>query len=466
LTQKLTTLQKNYARAMRRDNPRSQMPEGSVWNLLDFIPNRLGAPLRKRGKWTSAATGSGTYAGWVGRPEFTAGAQLAWINDSGTLYNSGSSVGSVGFVPTGSVFFLNKLAMFKSGSTVATYDGSSLSTIATAPTGSFATAYKGRIVVAKDDTVFFGPSTNPYSTSWDSSAFITIDHQITALAALRNAILVFGTGHTTRIRGSVPPPSTIEDMQAEPLFNLGCLDARSLAFRGENVIFANGTGVWMTDGAIPENLIRSGGMASYWLSLMASYTSSWSLTAGIINDVYVLSVMNGSTFVDCLACDVDSRTWFRLGNIKSGFMAQGFGASDELYFARRTAAGVGRLSTIFTPGAGADDDGTAILPVVELPYYSDGASIKTVKALYVAYDIRDAASNNPTLTVSWTTSPESTSYTSLGTLAETTEYGRGRLRPRKPVRGFALKIAQTGQSSDTRLYELQADIQRREESRL
>jgi hypothetical protein len=43
------------------NNGGDQMPAGSLWNLVDYIPNVIGAPLRKRGGWGygSDALGAG-----------------------------------------------------------------------------------------------------------------------------------------------------------------------------------------------------------------------------------------------------------------------------------------------------------------------------------------------------------------------------------------------------------------------
>ena len=96
------------------------------------------------------------------------------------------------------------------------------------------------------------------------------------------------------------------------------------------------------------------------------------------------------------------------------------------------------------------------------------------KRVYPEYDLRDAASDNPTLTMSYVTSPAATSYTALApTLAETTDlkrvgrsFGPSGARGGKIVPMMVFKIAQTNPSSDTRIHSLQGEYEAVEESRL
>ena len=82
---------------MVRDVPRDQLPSGAVWNLVDYIPNVIGSPARKRGGWShgSDALGAGTYAAAVAYPDFTTGSKLVAINDAGTLYSINTSTQAV-----------------------------------------------------------------------------------------------------------------------------------------------------------------------------------------------------------------------------------------------------------------------------------------------------------------------------------------------------------------------------------
>ena len=85
--------------------------------------------------------------------------------------------------------------------------------------------------------------------------------------------------------------------------------------------------------------------------------------------------------------------------------------------------------------------------------------LKQFTDIYLNYDVRDASSDNPTLTVSYLSDPAETSFTSLSpTLAETTTRTRARLPLNQTKYGVALKVAQSNASSDTRLYGIEADV--------
>jgi len=145
-----------------------------------------------------------------------------------------------------------------------------------------------------------------------------------------------------------------------------------------------------------------------------------------------------------------------------------------------------RLTEVFSPTASnkADADGTAIQPYVEYPCrrgffkqqrrWLPAQGFTHFRRLYLSYDLRDAASDDPTLTVSYVTNPESTSYATLArTLAETSDFTRaGRSfgvsgeRGGKRALSLGVKVAQTGNSSDTRIYTLEAEQEANEGSRL
>ena len=48
-------IQQSYRLGMKRDYSRDQMPQGSIWNILDFLPEVVDAPMQKRGGWSHAS---------------------------------------------------------------------------------------------------------------------------------------------------------------------------------------------------------------------------------------------------------------------------------------------------------------------------------------------------------------------------------------------------------------------------
>lgn len=471
----VTPLQRGYARGAKRDFPRDQMPPGSVWDLLDYIPNILGSPLRKRGGWGygSNAFGAGSYAAALAFADFTGGSQLIGINDAGTLYTiapSGGAATSKGAarVPVSRPFMHRNILVIPSpdgSASVKKYDGSAAPAdlAATAPAGMYGDVFKDFTILGRisgqEQRLFFGPAGVP-TAAWDTTnSYIDASFPLAGVAAMRNVILLFGSGRTERIIGSVPPPNT--DMKRDPLFSIGCIDARSIAFYGDNVIWAAEDGIWMTDGAIPENLVESSGLLSYWIDLLSTYSSAtWTVAAGVDRGHYVVSIMNGSTFVDAIALNVLGRSWFRISNLTARMFASSVGMQTELFFALRDEARIGKLSPIFAPTDSNrnDADGTAVLPSVETGFFSDEATMKRWHEAYLDYALY-APSSAPTLQLSYITSPDDTSYTTVAkTFGEQDDVDRARVPLRFRGRGVAFKLAQTAASADTRLHELAVSV--------
>jgi hypothetical protein len=467
-------LSRVYSAGIRRDGARDQLPAGAVWDLVDYVPNVLGAPLRKRGPWSygSDALGSSSYAAACAYADFTTGAAAVAIDNAGIVYRVNPATGAV-TSEGAAVVPISPPQLHRDVLVIPSPDGTTLpqkylaaggapaALAVTAPAGQYAAVYKDRTVLASvsgnEQRVYFGPGGAP-TQAWDTTnSWIDASFPVVGLAAMRNVIVVFGAGRCERIRGNTPPPNT--DMLREPLFDAGCIDARTIVPYGDNVIFANEQGIWLTDGAVPENLSKSSGMLGYWTDLLADYTASWTLAAGLHRGHYVISIMNGSAFVDAIALNVDARSWFRISNLRTSMFARAHGTSEELYFAVRTDAHLGKLSTIFTPDdvdTSTDGDGNAILPVLETGFFKDTPTEKRWHNLYVDYQL--AGGSSPTLAIAYLTSPDATSYTTLSkALAQQTHVDRKRVPLRVRARGLAFRVTQTAASTDTRLHELEVE---------
>lgn len=467
-------LQRSYALAAKRDYPRDQMPEGAVWDLLDYIPSILGAPLRKRGGWgyASDAFASGSYAAAVCFADFTDGSQLVAIDDTGDLKTVSLSDGSVtsqgaARVPVSRPVLHRNILVIPSPDgtlSVKKYDGSNAPAdlSSTAPAGMYADVYKDHTILGRSDgeeqRLYFGPAGVP-TGSWDTSeSYIDASFDLAGVAAMKNRILLFGSGRTETILGSEPPPNT--DMTRSPLFDVGCIDARSIASFGDYVVWAAEDGVWLTDGAVPENLAVSASFLSYWLDLLADYdASTWTIAADIIRGLYIATLMDDDTFVDAIAVDVNARSWFRLSNLTGLMFASSVGEATELYLALRDEARVAKLSSIFSPDdTGRNDaDSTAILPSIETAFFEGEPTMKRWHRAYLTY-LLSAPSTAATLELSYITSPEATDYTDAGSLGEQSSLNRLPVPLRVRGRGIAFKVAQSAASADTRIHELGADV--------
>lgn len=478
----VTLLQRGYSLGAKRDSSRDQLPPGSLWDVVDYIPNVIDAPLRKRGGWGygSNAFGSGSYAAAVAFADFTMGSQLVSIDDAGDLKSislATKAVTSKGAarIPIANLVLHRDTLVIPSPdgtASVKQYDGSSAPAdlSATAPAGKYAALYKDRTILGciagEEQRLLFGPGGVPTGT-WDTAnSYIDASFPLRGVAAMKNVIVMFGNGHAERIRGTTPPPNT--DMVREPLFDIGIVDARTIVAFGDNIIWANEQGIWMTDGAVPENLAQSSGFVSYWTDLLDSYDEdTWTLAAGLDRGLYVISIMNGSSFVDAIALDPNARTWFRISNLPARMFARAAGASEELYFALRDEPRIGTLSGIFNPSADNqnDADGTPVLPALESPFFKDEPTMKRWHNAYLDYGLV-APSTDAALQLSYITSPDATSYTDLAsTFGEQASVDRQRLPLRVRGRGMAFKLTQTAASADTRIHELEAEVHALEGSR-
>ncbi len=478
-----TVLQERFTRAMRRDVARHELPSNVAFNLVDYIPD-LGAPLRERGGWayfsndiaSTKATASYVISGLVA--PFSGGTKHLALDEDGELYSIATN-GTVTDIGVGQASLQNPvfhrdlviMPCSPAGTDVRSYDGSTLGNLAGSPpqTVLYATVHKDRTVLAHSDTepqrLWFSDAGDP--ASWDTTnVFWDASFPVTGLAALKNAILIFSDGAVERLVGSTPPPGS--DFTLSSAFTEGTPDARSIAFWGDNVVFANPSGIFITDGSALDDLTKSAGMLSYWQDLLASWTTSWTLGAGVYQSYYVISVMNGSTFVDAAMIDLQRRTWLRLSNLKAvSFWSSS--SPDEMYFGLRSAARVGRFSPVFSKSSTfkADGDGTAVTATYESPFFVSKGKQLAWKRLFLDADLRDAASDNPTFTIGYVTSPESSSYTSLGTtFAETTAQTPRRFDMGLANFGMGFKVTRSNAASDARLVRLRAEVHEREGSRV
>jgi hypothetical protein len=488
------TLQKRWRR-MVRDLPREDLPKDSAWNLVDYVPD-LGAAVRKRGGWAnasadiSATVAAASYIIAGGVLEYEAATKHVVVSEDGRFIEvtSDSSTTDIaaGIVVAQNPVLHRDIAIFSAcgGATnpkSVKYTGSyTVADLAgSPPQAKWATTYKDRTVLAcstaEPQRVWFSDPGDP--EGWDTTnTYWDFSRPITGIASLTNALLIFHTGYTSRLYGDTPPPGT-NFVADDPKFAVGCIDARSIAYYGGKVVFASAEGIYVTDGIDYEDVTARSRMLSYWQELMAAYAAStWTVVGSVIRGYYMYCVMDGTTFKDAGMVDLTDYQWMRHSNVDAACMYTSQGAADELYFGRRGAARVGKVSTFFMPSSTYknDGDGDAVAPILESPYYKpDAFGLADFQYVLFGYDTRDAASDNPTLTISYITSPESTSYTAVTgldgnayPLPETTAYTTATRRIFKSSRGIGFKIAQTNASSDTRGYELAVIAGQREGHRV
>lgn len=485
------TLQEDFSAGCKKDFPRNAMPKSSFYGGADLIPNLIGR-LRERGGWAhgsndiTAAKATASYVGGGIYAPYTAGACQVVIDEDGEVYKVASEttvtdVAAGVTVVQNPVFHRDKVIVPASGGATSpkkvTNSAGTLTVAAlggSPPQAQYAAVWGDYTLLgnttAQPQRLYFSDPGDP--ETWDTTnSYWNVTQPINGLAAVRSFILIFHDGAMSRLRGTTPPTSSDGgDLFADdPLFQVGCTDARSIAVDGDRVMFASAEGIFLTDGsAKPANITELCGMQTYWQETLAGYTKSgWTISGGFERGRYFVSVMNGSTFKLAAFIDVNRLTWWPLTNLKATSMWAAAGATDELYFGRRDAARVGKLSTIFMPSSSVknDADGTAVTAVFESPYYEGKFGKKRLKKLYVDHQLTDYASDNPTAALSYIVSPESTSYTALSTgLVESTSKTTTKAPVNIGADGFAFKITRSG-AGDFLLYGLEAEVYAEEGSK-
>jgi hypothetical protein len=472
---------------MVQDYPRNNLPKGRAWNLVDYIPQLLGAPATERGGWgfvSAALTGVDAAAAYVKAlfdAPFNAGEQLLAIDDNGKLIKIVGGVNTLiagtANKPVQSPFIHQQVVVIPSpdGATAPQkYDGTTLSALgASAPAGKYGCVFVNYTWLggsnASPQSGYSSAVNDPttYVTSGVNAGNIDVSFPIRGMAALPNVMLWFGDKSTARIRGTTPPPNT--DMQVDdPVFNYGVSDARSIAVNGSVACFANDIGVFLTNGtSFPEDLTKSCGISNYWRALCTGRSASWTLAGGWFGNIYVICVMNGSTLVDTIGFDTVKRSAMRFSNIKTMAFAAAGSTGQELYAGGRATPRVMQLSSMWTPGSSFknDADGTPVLGTWESPYY-DTQKVFTQRWrwAYLLHDLRDAATDAPTWTVSYCTSPEAGApYTAMSpTIGATTMKQTDRLPINVASKGIGLKVTRQNASSFARLYGVGAVTYERE----
>lgn len=488
-----------------RDRSRDAMRPGTSFNLQDYIPDRLDAPLRKRGGWTmqSTAMGASTFVTDLLHAPFSSGTKLLATGSDANLYDNTSgtpsSIGATVYGGQNPTFFNNSIAMFANDySAPKTYDtvNGLIAMGGAPPLCRFSCVFKGRLVAANTSalptTVFFAPvgwGPNAVGGNWDTTnAQAPTSQPVTGLAATSAAIMVFHDSLVERLRGTIPFGTLNSDMSLEPLWGgVGCADARSIVSWNQNVLWADTRGVYQSDGAAIRDLTTTTGMKGLWQSALTGFTkpttvsNGYRIAGGLYRDHLFMSITNGTAFVDCFVFDLANQVGWRFQNFGVRAFARSTSSTDESYMALANTGRTAMMSSCWSPSASNknDGDGTAVLPVWESTFYRgyqrynrrwvQSLGLQRWHYLYPTYECTDAAADAPFLTVSIATTPDQGAVypkTLSPTLSATTAYKRVRIPVRLPASGLTVKITQTSASADTRLYGLEADYAPVEGSRL
>lgn len=509
----------NFSRGYIGDVPRDELPPNAAYRMKDWIPS-LGAALRRRSGWEyispnlnslSACTSLQALA-WA---PFKDDEHLMIVADNGKVYLDRNLDGATAsFVSTGApsgmtvppfwhpdlkgMVLLGKLPISPVASPAAPqkYTATAPSTYAVAnlggtpPLAGAGASWGDYLLLANGTLGGLAPDhTNYYSNRiwvsgvgapeswttgtnfWDST-FVPF---IVALAPVRAGILVFGFRDTSLIQGDIPPAggNWSEDMA---FHGNGCWDPRTIARFHESVVFANNTGVYMTDGITLADLTMEAGVKTRWQDLTEGFnlTTGWTSAGGVYRNYYIVVVFDAAAnFVTCHVFDLLTHAAFEFTNIPALMfarlpMAEGttlYTGVENLFMATKTGVRVGDVRACWeqTRGfpsspsdTGVDANGTSVLPVLETPFYKlGGPGKKRIRSARVTYDLRDGGAV-PTLAVDYCSTPDG-AYATGDQLPATTAEDRQRASIRKAATGIGLRLTQLGQSAHTKVGEIELE---------
>lgn len=475
----IPVVEAHFDRGMIRDAARVTIPNGGIYDAADFLLNKPGVAQKRGGtSYAGPALTAATYAANVFYAPFST-PQIVSVGDNGHLYKvtSGATtdVATLGagwpgrhrpILVTSAGTKLVVLPNSDGTTAPKRYNGAAVATLGgTPPAGITGAVYKSRLVlgnVANNANRLYFSQIPDVEATWDTAnSYIDCDNDISGLAALHNALIIFSRDHTEAIVGSTPPPNS--DMDRKPIGSIGCTDARSIVVQEGQAIFSNPRGVYLTNGASFASLTTEGHIESYWQSLFSGYDpATWVISAGILRSYLFVTVLNAAgTLVTSLMCNVPKRAWWRNTNMAAAMYASAADANDELYYADRSTNRVVQMSGIFAPAASNKNDanGTAVAPSIEFRAIGDSTSVKSFGFGRVTYTMTDAASDNPTMAVTVKTGVDAdTSSTPTGSpLPETTIKSRARFTIGKNAQAVTIALAQTGASAVTEINALEVE---------
>src|SRR4029077_5224394 len=121
------------------------------------------------------------------------------------------------------------------------------------PAAKVSTVLLGHLVLANStanpNRVWFSPIPD-IEAAWDTAnSWFDVPHEVTGLASVQGALIIFTRGETWRVIGDVPPGHPTFNMQLQPAGTPGCVDARSIVKMNGLVYFAHESGMYYTNGA-------------------------------------------------------------------------------------------------------------------------------------------------------------------------------------------------------------------------
>ena len=505
-------------RGFARDHDISNMPQGFVWDLADWIPDRRGAKLEARAPWTYFSTPAFAGPAWGGKhAAFRAGTKLLIGGTGGNLYDVNPQTGASTLI--GALFansmqngvLLRDRVYFAdaSGTVVPKVVTNASGTLAignchsTAPKATVLGAYKERLIaggvpaaVGDPSIVYFSPletqgtapNVGPLS-AWDAKSVIGMTRAITGIWPMAAQILVFHDGSIERIRGSIPPATNVNTDMYTDVFSsqVGCSDPASISAWQENVCFANPHGVYLTDGATIRSLTDQGGISDLWRQAYAQKKTGTQVHACVFRDLLIVTILTNwssstpdeqrpTTFL----CNLMDRTWFRFRNINATcYVPSEIGVEEAWWGVDASVPTLGspqiaQFSPMmfgpfeFDPDVGGtptapdsvDGNGLPVLTHIRTGWMKLGPEgVKRLRHVYVSHLTQAQSQTKADVyQVGARVSPyPHLSTTSIGNIPAYPRYKRNRLRLDKRGYGVQLDVAQLLPVFIARLYDIGVD---------
>lgn len=308
-------VEQSYSRGIVRDTPRADIPAGGVYDAADYFLDQPGRAYGRGGfAFQSSVIGTNTNKAVtaLGEIPISASAPTVVALVNGHLWNvtaggGGTDMGSCSLQPICNLPLVqtngSQLLVFpasdgttapkkifdSSGATLANLAGSP-------PAGKIACVHLSYLLLANTSAnpnrVFFSPIPNVEST-WDTTdAYIDFDEPIAGLASVGGVLLVWSVARLWRVLGTIPPGTTGENMQVQPVASIGCQDARSIIVSGNVAYFASSEGIYQTNGAGVTSLTDKPdgtGIASWWRdTFAANFNSHTVIASGIFRNKWLL----------------------------------------------------------------------------------------------------------------------------------------------------------------------------------
>lgn len=470
------------------DRARDRIPNGSVWECVDWIPEVLQAGARMRGAWLYQSDALPNEVDGMLYAPYKTGSRLLAANGADIRSVSMSSIAStsIGTIPAtkqNPVFHRNRVVVPANNGTSAarliTFDGTSF-TLTDAPasalTGRFATVWKDRVVLGNKN---LEPQQMAYSkpgdptVAWDAISILNTSYDLTGLAAQRTQVLAFHASSVERARGTTPPDSTLSDPTGDLILDVlfdraGCYDARSIANWNDNILFCDERGIHLTDGAVVRNVAEQAGVLNLWrLSFERAGSPPLSAAAVVHRDYYIVTLRHTGLPPITFVAHIPTRRVFTLGNIDSTAYAFSVGSTERLWGTDGAVKKVTDLTPVFKPDSTVDQidaDGTPVLPVISTGWepLTRGSGFKRVLDVFVSYEAKGTAGVDA-FDLSYVNTPTGADQL-LGQLRTTTKYVRAQQFVRRRLQGMGVKLTQLVATKDSRLYGISVGTFAEEES--